>query len=55
MFLFIVDGNRDLDDPQTAPMPACSADSFSGTATWGAAPLTLEVFLFRLVCSPYII
>ena len=33
MFLFLVDGNRDLDDPTDARTLACSADSFSGTAT----------------------
>jgi hypothetical protein len=33
MFLFLVDGNRDLDDPPTRRTLACSADSFSGTAT----------------------
>ena len=32
MFLFLVDGNRDLDDPTDRSKPACSAGSFSGTA-----------------------
>ena len=34
MFLFLVDGNRDLDDPdRSRRMLACSAGSSSGTAT----------------------
>ena len=33
MFLFLVDGNRDLDDPTDRRTLVCSADSFSGTAT----------------------
>ena len=32
LFLFLVDGNHDLDDPTDSTMPACSAGSWSGTA-----------------------
>src|SRR5215470_10602085 len=50
MFLFLVDGNRDLDDP-TDPM---SAGLFRGfilrNSDVGAAALTLDMFLFRMVC-----
>jgi hypothetical protein len=38
MFLFLVDGNRDLDDPTDAPTPDCSAGSSSGTAMWAPPP-----------------
>jgi hypothetical protein len=46
MFHFL-DANRDLNAPPTTPGLACSAGSSSGTAMWGAAALTLDVFLFR--------
>ncbi len=50
MFLFLLDGNRDLDDPTDRT----HARSVSGTGDVGAAALTLDVFLFRMVCGNYI-
>jgi hypothetical protein len=38
MFLFLVDGNRDLAIPPIRRMPVCSADSSSGTATSAPPP-----------------
>ena len=38
MFLFLVDGNRDLDDPTDGRRPGCSAASCSGTATSAPPP-----------------
>ncbi len=38
MFLFLVDGNRNLDDPTDRSMLACSAGSFFGTATLAPPP-----------------
>ncbi len=54
MFLFLVDGNRDLDDPTDAS----HAGLFRGFILWnsdvGAAALTLDVFLFRVVCGNHL-
>ncbi|MBY0493324.1 MAG: hypothetical protein K2Y23_03845 [Cyanobacteria bacterium] len=50
MFLFLVDGNRDLDDPTDRT----NAGLFRGilrNSDVGAAALTLDVFLFRAVCG----
>src|ERR1700736_1698287 len=41
--------------PQTARLPACSADSFSGRVTSVPPALTLDVLLFRLVCGNHAI
>jgi hypothetical protein len=38
MFLFLVDGNRDLHDPTDTSTPDCSAGSCSGTATSAPPP-----------------
>jgi hypothetical protein len=54
MFLFLVDGNRDLDDPTDR-----DAGLFRGfilrNSDVGAAALTLDLFLFRRVCGNHII
>lgn len=53
MFLFLVDGNRDLDDPSDG------GRLFRGfilrNSDVGAAALSLDLFLFRLVCGNHLI
>lgn len=53
MFLFLVDGNRDLDDPSDR------GRLFRGfilrNSDVGAAALSLDLFLFRLVCGNHLI
>jgi hypothetical protein len=55
MFLFLVDGNRALDDPTDRTDAGLFRDSSFGTVTSEAAALTLDVFLFRAVCANHII
>ena len=55
MFLFLVDGNRSLDDP-TDPTDAGLFRGFIlRNSDVGAAALSLDVFLFRAVCANHII
>jgi hypothetical protein len=55
MFLFLVDGNRDLDDPTDRTHAGLFRGFILRNSDVGAAPLTLDVFLFRLVCGNHII
>jgi len=55
MFLFLVDGNRDLDDPTDRTHAGLFRGFILRNSAVGAAALTLDVFLFRMVCGPYII
>ena len=55
MFLFLVDGNRDLDDPTDASHAGLFRGFILRNSDVGAAALTLDVFLFRAVCSNHII
>src|SRR2546427_3617702 len=55
MFLFLVDGNRDLDDPTDRTQSGLFRGFILRNSDVGAAALTLDVFLFRLVCGNHII
>ena len=51
MFLFMVDGNRDLDDPTDASHAGLFRGFILRNSDVGAAALTLDLFLFRAVCG----
>ena len=55
MFLFLVDGNRDLDDPTDDSHAGLFRGFILRNSDVGAAALTLDVFLFRAVCGNHII
>jgi hypothetical protein len=55
MFLFLVDGNRDLDDPTDESHAGLFRGFILRNSDVGAAALTLDVFLFRAVCANHII
>jgi hypothetical protein len=55
MFLFLVDGNRDLDDPTDRTHAGLFRGFILRNSDVGAAALTLDVFLFRAVCRNHII
>ncbi|MGE3411156.1 MAG: DUF932 domain-containing protein [Dehalococcoidia bacterium] len=55
MFLFLVDGNRDLDDPTDSSHAGLFRGFILRNSDVGAAALTLDVFLFRVICGNHII
>ncbi|MGE3490161.1 MAG: DUF932 domain-containing protein [Vicinamibacterales bacterium] len=55
MFLFLVDGNRDINDPTDASHSGLFRGLILRNSDVGAAALTLDVFLFRAVCGNHII
>ena len=55
MFLFLVDGNRDLDDPTDRTHAGLFRRFILRNSDVGAAALTLDVFLFRMVCGNHVI
>ena len=55
MFLFLVDGNRDLDDPTDTTHAGLFRGFILRNSDVGAAALTLDVFLFRAVCANHLI
>jgi hypothetical protein len=55
MFLFLVDGNRDLDDPTDRTHAGLFRGFILRNSDVGAAALTLDVFLFRAVCGNHLI
>ena len=55
MFLFLVDGNRDLDDPTDRSDAGLFRGFILRNSDVGAAALTLDVFLFRKICGNHII
>ena len=55
MFLFVVDGNRDLDDPTDASHAGLFRGFILRNSDVGAAALTLDVFLFRVVCANHLV
>jgi hypothetical protein len=55
MFLFLVDGNRNLDDPTDPTHAGLFRGFILRNSDVGAAALTLDVFLFRMVCGNHII
>jgi len=54
MFLFLVDGNRDLDDPTDRSNAGLFRGFILRNSDVGAAALTLDVFLFRAVCGNHV-
>src|SRR5438067_2811906 len=55
MFLFLVDGNRDLDDPTDRTHAGLFRGFILRNSDVGAAALTLDLFLFRMVCGNHLI
>ena len=55
MFLFLVDGNRDLEDPSDCTRSGLFRGFILRNSDVGAAALTLDVFLFREVCGNHVI
>ena len=55
MFLFLVDGNRSLDDPTDASQAGLFRGFMLRNSDVGAAALSLDMFLFRAVCANHII
>jgi hypothetical protein len=55
MFLFLVDGNRALDDPTDRTDTGLFRGFILRNSDVGAAALSLDVFLFRAVCGNHII
>ena len=55
VFLFLVDGNRDLEDPTDTSRSGLFRGFILRNSDVGAAALTLDVFLFRVVCGNHII
>jgi hypothetical protein len=55
MFLFLVDGNRALDDPTDRTDTGVFRGFILRNSDVGAAALSLDVFLFRAVCGNHII
>jgi hypothetical protein len=54
MFLFLVDGNRDLEDPTDSTHAGLFRGFILRNSDVGAAALTLDLFLFRAVCSNHV-
>ena len=54
MFLFLVDGNRALDDPTDRTDTGLFRGFILRNSDVGAAALTLDMFLFRAVCGNHV-
>jgi hypothetical protein len=55
MFLFLVDGDRDLEDPTDRSHAGLFRGFILRNSDVGAAALTLDVFLYRVICGNNII
>jgi hypothetical protein len=55
MFLFLVDGNRSLEDPTDGSHAGMFRGFILRNSDVGAAALTLDLFLFRAVCANHVI
>jgi hypothetical protein len=55
MFLFLVDGNRALDDPTDCTDAGLFRGFILRNSDVGAAALTLDLFLFRAVCANHVV
>ena len=55
LFLFLVDGNRAIDDPTDTSQGGLFRGFILRNSDVGAAALSLEMFLFRAVCGNHII
>ena len=54
MFIFMVDGNRDLDDPTDSTQAGLFRGFILRNSDVGAAALTLDLFLFRACCANHV-
>jgi len=54
MFLFVVDGNRDLDDPTDRTQAGLFRGFILRNSDVGTAALTLDLFLFRQCCLNHV-
>src|SRR3954471_92383 len=55
MFLFLVDGNRHLDDPTDGSQAGLFRGFMLRNSDVGAAALTLDLFLFRACCANHML
>src|SRR6185436_15146303 len=55
MFVFLVDGNRGLDDPTDRTDAGLFRGFILRNSDVGAAALTLDMFLFRAVCLNHLV
>src|SRR3989449_1458857 len=55
MFLFLADGNRDLDDPTDSSHAGLFRGFILRNSDVGAAALTLDLFLFRECCANHVL
>jgi hypothetical protein len=55
MFLLLIDGNRDLDDPTDVTHAGLFRGFILRNSDVGAAALTLDLFLFRAICANHVI
>src|SRR3989442_9941761 len=55
MFVFVVDGNRDLDDPTDRAQAGLFRGFILRNSDVGAAALTLDLFLFRACCANHVL
>src|SRR5205823_5951419 len=55
MFLFLVDSNRDLEDPTDRSQAGLFRGFILRNSDVGAAALTLDVFLYRAICGNNVI
>ncbi|MPZ20979.1 MAG: hypothetical protein GEV06_24210 [Luteitalea sp.] len=55
MFLFVADGNRDLDDPTDSTDAGLFRGFILRNSDVGAAALTLDLFLFRACCANHVV
>src|SRR5262249_43922996 len=55
MFVFVVDGNRSLEDPTACTQAGLFRGFSLRNSDVGAAALTLDVFLYRAVCANHLI
>lgn len=55
MFLFLVDGNRDLEDPTDSTHAGLFRGFILRNSDVGAAALTLDLFLFRTCCANHVL
>jgi hypothetical protein len=55
MFLLLVDGNRDLDDPTDRTHAGLFRGFILRNSDVGAAALTLDMFLYRMICGNHVI
>src|SRR5262249_24223948 len=55
MFLLVVDGNRSIDDPTDRTDAGLFRGFILRNSDVGAAALTLDVFLYRTLCSNHVL